>query len=132
MNGLENPGILDALAHDTCKDKVVLAMYESRPWLGEETQLFQLQEKLNAYLSFVLDGELNDAYPELAGKTVEIQLRTVHEPDDKASHFITRVREQLALQCIAFEIVQIGEVKRECANSAAASPQSQAQKNPKR
>jgi hypothetical protein len=130
MNGLENPGILDALAHDPRTDKLVLAMYESRPWLGEETQLIQLQEKLNAYLSFVLDGELDDAYPGFAGKTVEIQLRTVHEPDDKASVLISRVREQLALQCIAFEVVQIGEASSGCANSAAASSGTQAKKNP--
>jgi hypothetical protein len=120
MNGLENPGVLDALAHDPRTDKLVLAMYESRPWLGEEMQLFQLQEKLNAYLSFVLDGELKDAYPDLAGKSVEIQLRTVHEPDHKASLFISRVREQLALQCIAFEVIQIDEARGKCANPAAA------------
>jgi hypothetical protein len=107
MNGLEHPGVLDAFAHDTRADKLVLAMYEARPWLGEEMQLFQLQEKLNAYLSFVLDGELNESYPELAGKRVEIQLRTVHEPDAKACELIRRVREQLDLQRITFEIVRI-------------------------
>ena len=36
MNGLENPGVLDAFAHDTRADKLVLAMYEARPWSGEE------------------------------------------------------------------------------------------------
>jgi Family of unknown function (DUF6572) len=114
MNGLEHPGVLDAFAHDTRADKLVLAMYEARPWLGEEMQLFQLQEKLNAYLSFVLDGELNDAYPELAGKHVEIQLRTAHEPDAKAFDLIQRVREQLDLQQITFEVVRIDRAKNEC------------------
>jgi formylmethanofuran dehydrogenase subunit E len=107
MNGLENPGVLDAFAHDTRADKLVLAMYEDRSWSGEEIQLFQLQEKLNAYLSFILDGELNEAYPELASKHVEIQLRTVHEPDAKAFDLIRRVREQLDLQRISFEVVRI-------------------------
>ena len=114
MNGLEKPGVLDAFAHDTRADKLVLAMYEARPWSGEEIQLFQLQEKLNAYLSFVLDGELNDAYPELAGKHVEIQLRAVHEPDAKAFDLIQRVREQLDLQQITFEVVRIDRAKNEC------------------
>jgi hypothetical protein len=107
MNGLENPGVLDAFAHDTRTDTLVLAMYEARPWQGEETQLFQLQEKLNAYLSFVLDGELSEAYPNFAAKPVRIQLRTVHEPDDKALDFISRIREQLDLQRIEFEVVRI-------------------------
>jgi len=114
MNGLENPGVLDAFAHDTRADKLVLSMYESRPWAGEESQLFQLQEKLNAYVSFVLDGELKEAFPHLAGKPAEIQLRTVHEPDARALDLIARIREQLALQLIAFEIVRIDEDKDGC------------------
>ena len=114
MNGLEHPGVLDAFAHDARADKLVLAMYEARPWSGEEMQLFQLQEKLNAYLSFILDGELSEAYPEFAGKRVEIQLRTVHEPDPKAFDLIRRVREQLDLQRITFEVVRIDEAKSRC------------------
>jgi hypothetical protein len=114
LNGLEHPGVLDALAHDTGADKVVLAMYEARPWTGEQFQLFQLQEKLNAYVSFILDGELQESFPDLAAKSVEIQLRTVHDPDARALEFITRVREQLALQQIAFEIVRLQETEGDC------------------
>jgi hypothetical protein len=114
MSGLENPGVLDAFAHDTRTDKLVLAMYELRPWSGEEFQLLQLQEKLNAYLSFILDGELSEAFPEFAAKPVEIQLRTVHEPDAKAYDLIGRVREQLALQQITFEVIRIDETKGGC------------------
>lgn len=114
MNGLENPGVLDAFAHDTQADKLVLAMYEARPWRGEEFQLFQLQEKLNAYLSFILDGELGETFPQFASKPVEIQLRTIHEPDSKAVGFIDRIREQLALQNIAFEVIQISELEGSC------------------
>ncbi len=109
MNGLENPGVLDAFAHDTRTDKLVLAMYENRPWHGEEPQLLQLQEKLNAYLSFVLDGEMKEAFPQFAEKPVEIQLRTLHEPEDKASDLIRRIREQLAFQEIGFEVIHMTE-----------------------
>lgn len=107
MNGLENPGVLDAFAHDTRADKLVLAMYETRPWQGGDVQLMQLQEKLNAYLSFILDGELNEAFPQFAGKRVEIQLRTVHPPEERASDLIRRIREQLGFQQIGFEVIQI-------------------------
>ena len=111
MNGLEHPGVLDAFAHDTREDKLVLAMYEKRPWEGDERQLFQLQEKLNAYLSFVLDGEMADAFPHLAGKPLEIQLRSVHEPDPRAWDLIRRIREQLGFQQIVFEVVQITDAE---------------------
>ena len=83
--GLEHPGVLDAFAHDTKKDIVVLAMYETRPWTGGDQQIFQLQEKLNAYASFLLDGEYAEAYKEFAGKPVQIQLRTRHEPSEQPS-----------------------------------------------
>ena len=114
MNGLEHPGVLDAFAHDTRANKVVLAMYEGRPWSGEDWQLFQLQEKLNAYVSFVLDGELAEGFPDLVGKPVEIQLRSIHEPDARTLDLIEQVRQQLALQQIAFAVIRIDEGEGTC------------------
>jgi len=111
MNGLENPGVLDAFAHDTREDKLVLAMYETRPWQGDDRQLAQLQEKLNAYLSFVLDGEMADAFPQLVDKPLEIQLRTIGEPDPRAWDLIRRIREQLGFQQIKFEVIQISDAE---------------------
>lgn len=108
-NGLEHPGVLDALVHDPERGKLVLAMYERRPWEGSDLQLFQLQEKMNAYLSFILDGELKEAFPQHADKPVEIQLRTVHAPDPRGSDLIRRMREQLAFQQIEFVALQIEE-----------------------
>lgn len=114
--GLENSGTLDALAHDTRTGKLLMAMYETRPWEGGEEQLFQLQEKLNAYLSFALDGELEQTFPHLAHAPLEIQLRTRFEPSEEAWGLIARIREQLELQDIAFEVIQIGV--EECPPSA--------------
>lgn len=106
-NGLEHPGILDAFAHDSRSDKLVMAMYERRPWDDDGRQLIQLQEKLNAYLSFALDGELAEAFPDLASKPLEIQLRTHHDPSPPAWDLIRRIREQLAFQNIRFEVVGV-------------------------
>lgn len=105
--GLSHPGVLDALAHDKRRDTLVLAMYETRPWSGDNGQLRQLQEKLNAYASFILDGEMRESFPALAGKPVEIQLRTRHQPDPLALGLLQQAREQLALQHIALETVRI-------------------------
>jgi hypothetical protein len=52
---------------------------------------------------------MTEAFPQLAGKPVEIQLRTAHEPEEKASDLIRRIREQLAFQEIGFEVIQITE-----------------------
>ncbi len=119
VSGLEQPGVLDALAHDERTGRVVLAMFETRPWTGGERQAFQLQEKLNAYASFVLDGEMDEQYPDLKGKRVCLQLRTVHEPDDRTLGFLKMVREQLELQGIDWETVQIGPDEGTCGCGAA-------------
>lgn len=103
--GLEQPGVLDAIAHDTRTNEVVLAMFETRPWTLGDLQLYQLQEKLNAYASFILDGELAETYPELKDKKVVIHLRTRHEPSVRALDMVAKVREQLAFQNIGFEVI---------------------------
>lgn len=109
-SGIERTGMLDAFAHDTRDDVLVLAMFETRAWDLGDRQLWQLQEKLNAYVSFILDGELKDNFPHLAGKPVRIELRTVHEPSERAMGFLGRARDQLALQEIGLEVVLIGDV----------------------
>jgi hypothetical protein len=101
--------MLDAFAHDTREDLLVLAMFETRPWEHGERQLYQLQEKLNAYVSFILDGEMKEAFPHLAEKPVRIELRTSFEPSERALGFLGRARDQLALQQIGLEVVLIGE-----------------------
>lgn len=107
--GLERTGMLDAFAHDTRDDVLVLAMFETRAWDMGDRQLFQLQEKLNAYVSFILDGEMGENFPHLTGKPVRIELRTSHEPSERAMGFLGRARDQLALQQIGLEVVVIGE-----------------------
>lgn len=102
--GVAHPAVLDAFAYDRRRDTLVLAMYEDRAWTGDEAHLFQLQEKLNAYASFILDGEMTEAFPDFRDKPVEIQLRSVHEPDDLAMRLLDQARAQLALQQIALEV----------------------------
>lgn len=112
--GIERAGMLDAFAHDTREDVLVLAMFETRPWEHGELQLYQLQEKLNAYVSFILDGEMKENFPHLLGKPVRIELRTVHEPPQRAMDFLGRARDQLSLQQIGLEAVLIGGEESGC------------------
>jgi hypothetical protein len=105
--GVAHPGVLDAFAYDVRRETLVLAMYETRPWTGGEPQLLQLQEKLNAYASFILDGEMTGSFPQYADKPVEIQLRTKHEPADLSLRMLHAAREQLALQQIGLEVILV-------------------------
>ena len=104
-SGIEQAGVIDFFAHDTKKDQLLLVMFESRPWDDSELQLFQLQEKFNAYVSFLLDGELSEAHPELAGKNARIELRCAEMPEGRALDLLSAIHDQLALQDIAVEVI---------------------------
>lgn len=103
-NGLENPAVLDALAEDKVTGEVVLIMFEPRSWTVGDQQLFQLQEKLNAYLSFALDGELAEQLPQMAGRPVRIQLNCSEPPPPAVVEFLAKVREQVGYQGINFSV----------------------------
>jgi len=103
--GLANPAVIDLFAHDQKSDEVLLVMKEERPWDGAELRLHELQEKFNAYVSFLLDGEMVAAHPELAGKKARIELHCAAMPDEQALELLGLIHEQLQLQEIAMEVV---------------------------
>lgn len=103
-SGIEHTDIIDVIAHDPATDAVTLIMHESRPWDGSEEQLFQLQEKLNTYLSFALDGEMAEAYPQFVGKPVRIQLDCHAMPDERTRSLLQQVRDQIAFQEIDLQV----------------------------
>ncbi len=82
----------------------MLGMVESRPWDGSELQMYQLQEKLNAYLSFALDGELAEAYPSHAEKPILVELECPEMPPEPVQRFLKVVAGQIGLQGIQFRV----------------------------
>jgi hypothetical protein len=116
--GVERAGVIDFFAHDTKADELLLVMFESRPWDDSDPQLFQLQEKFNAYVSFLLDGEMAEAHPELVGKNARIELRCAEMPEGRALDLLSAVHDQLALQEIRVEVIvedRSGSCGDECA-----------------
>jgi hypothetical protein len=103
--GVANPAVIDLFALDQKTNEVVLAMREPRPWDGSDERLHELQEKFNAYVSFLLDGEMVAAHPELAGKAARIELRCDHMPDDRALALLNLIHDQIALQEIKMEVI---------------------------
>ncbi len=70
-----------------------------------DEQLLALQERFNAYVSFLLDGEMAEAHPELAGKPARIELRCAHTPDARALELLALIHDQLGFQEIKLEVV---------------------------
>ena len=108
LKGVEHAGVIDALVHDPETDAVTLLMVEPRPWDGSELRLFQLQEKINAYLSFALDGEMYEAFPQLEGKPLRLILDCLTAPDSTSLGFLGMVRDQIAFQGITLEVRAAG------------------------
>src|SRR5438876_10455663 len=98
-------GVIDVIAHDAKTNEVILVMNEPEEWDGSDEQLLALQERFNAYVSFLLDGEMAQAHPELARKPARIELRCVHLPDTRALELLGLIHDQLAFQEIKMEVV---------------------------
>ncbi len=111
-SGLEFPHIIDLYMMDPDTERVVLVMNERRPWSGHDEQIFQLQEKMNAYMSFALDGEMTDESPDLASLPLRIELRCASEPDERTLHYLKLIHDQLALQDVQF-LVSIRQTSEE-------------------
>ena len=104
-NNPDRTGVIDVIAHDAKTGEVVLVMNEPSEWNGSDEQLLALQERFNAYVSFLLDGEMTEAHPEFAGKPARIELRCAHMPDSQALELLGLIHDQLEFQDIKLEVV---------------------------
>lgn len=86
--GVENPTLLDLVTVDPTTGDVVLAMIERRPWGASPKQLAQIEEKINRYMGYALDGFLVQHYPHYAGKRVCIRLDCAEPPSGDAIRFV--------------------------------------------
>ena len=101
----DRTAIVDVIAEDKRTGEVVLVMNEPNEWDGSDEQLLSLQERFNAYVSFLLDGEMESGHPELAGTPARIEVRCTHMPDARAIELLGLIHDQLAFQDIKLEVV---------------------------
>ena len=101
---LDQSNIIDALGIDEPTGRVLLVIRHEAPWEGSPEQLYLLQEKLNVYLSFALDGEMAEAYPDFAGRPLSLRIDCSAAPDARTLHMLGHVRRQLEFQDIQLEV----------------------------
>jgi hypothetical protein len=104
-NNKNRTSVIDVIAHDSKTGEAVLVMNEPNEWDSSDEQLLSLQERFNAYVSFLLDGEMAEAHSELVGKPTRIELRCAHMPDGRALELLGHIHDQLAFQDIKLEVV---------------------------
>jgi uncharacterized protein DUF6572 len=101
----DRTSIVDVIAEDKRTGEVVLVMNEPNEWDGSDEQLLALQERFNAYVSFLLDGEMAESHPELTGKPARIELRCANMPDASALELLGLIHDQLTFQDIKLEVL---------------------------
>ena len=86
--GVENPKVVDLIGVDPTSGKVVLTMIERRAWGASDRQFQQIEEKINRYMGYALDGFLVQHYPDYEGKPVQIRLECAEAPHGEAVLFV--------------------------------------------
>ena len=102
--GVENPMIMDLITVDKETDKVVLVMIERRAWGADPKQLKQIEEKINRYMAYVLDGFLAEQHPQYLGKQVTIRLDCAAPPAGEASRFVAAAAHAAAEHGLEFAV----------------------------
>jgi hypothetical protein len=107
VRGVQNPRIVDLVTRDPRRGEVVLKILEGRSWAGDpkglRTQLEQLEDKLNAYYGYVLDGFLVRDYPQYEDTPVCIRLECPEEPAGLAREMLDAAQLFSARHDIRFE-----------------------------
>jgi hypothetical protein len=103
MAGIEDPNVIDLVAQDANGEYMVV-MVETRPWGVSCEQPDQLKQKINAYVGYILDGDLARQYPEAAEKPVRIQLNCAHTPRGEIATITEWAARQLSQHGIGFAV----------------------------
>lgn len=88
--GLENCDVVDAVGTDMRDGKIILSILDSWDWSDERAHLKRLQEKLNAYFSFVDSRQIYDDYPDAEGRGLIIDVVARFPIPDSAAEFLER------------------------------------------
>ncbi|MBB2974950.1 hypothetical protein FHX49_000491 [Microbacterium endophyticum] len=103
MSGIADTNTIDLVAQDA-DGTYLLVMVESRPWGSDAAQATQLQNKINTYAGYALDGLLAEHYPETVGQPVAIRLHCVDTPTGEFADIAAQAADQLATYAIAFRV----------------------------
>lgn len=90
---------------------VVLSIFEERPWDGSDARVRELEEKVNAYLTFVLGGHMKRQHPDLKRDRVTIRLDYIGRLDERTRSMLPDIEAALAQYGIDFAICNMREAE---------------------
>jgi len=96
--------VVDIVYYDSEADAYGLGLLEKREWGSINKHEEDISRRVNDYLSFVLDGQLEKMHPDAKGKLVVINLLYAHPPDEKWLRHFDSIRKELMQYGIRFEV----------------------------
>ena len=104
---LRNTKVIDLVI--SCDDGTwELALVVESGELKQHGALYALQEKLNTYSSYALDGAMSASYPESEGADKVILIQTIDVPPEQAVQFLTKVEALLQPEGLAIKLERLG------------------------
>jgi hypothetical protein len=102
--GVKNPKSLDLIELSEDKTTVNLTMIEDRPWASSEEQINELEEKVNNYVDYIIDGWFAKQFPQYQGKKLQVILQCVEAPDKRETVLLEAARRYLSEKEIGFVV----------------------------
>jgi len=89
---IEQTNIIDFVGLDRRSQDVVFTISDHLDWTEVQSHLEALSSKLNTYLAFILDGEMDASYPQYIDKNVRIDVIGQYEiPREILNHLCSEI-----------------------------------------
>lgn len=105
QRGAKNPRVVDLIEYSPADDVLYIHILEDRPWVEEREMLLQLEEKINNYLDYVLDGHLGRDYPQYSSVPVCVLFCFRCNPTGLASEMLKAVQDFLNSVGLGFKVL---------------------------
>jgi hypothetical protein len=87
---LDNLEVIDTVGTEKDSGTIVLTIFDAWDWDDQREHLLARQAKLNAYFGFVESGQIYQAYPSVAGRTLRIDVVSRYRMPDIALAFLEK------------------------------------------
>jgi hypothetical protein len=106
---VENSKIIDAISLNF-EDKVVLTISDHLEWDENNDHVIILQNKINAYLEIIENGELFKNYPDAIDKKIQISIAFKFKPIKIGIEFLKKVKVVLMELDYDFHFYYLGNI----------------------
>jgi anti-anti-sigma regulatory factor len=102
--------MIDAIAHNPLTNEVILSIIENKNWSKSTERLMTLQDKINLYMEFIVDGHLANhlKHKKIDPKkqNIYIEISFLHQIDSEIQNFLHAISEAIKQYNIQIKIVE--------------------------